>query len=97
MLKVSISADSASAWLRSHVVLFVLASLPVVWCVCLPAMSSAASASTVESESVSDVTERGATLEARIDPGGFETTYAFWVGHDVCSSEVGMKNNAMSK
>ena len=88
MLKIAISAYSASAWIRGHVVLFALALLPVLWCVCLPAVSSAASAPTVESESVSDVTERGATLEARIDPGGFETTYAFWVGHDVCSSEV---------
>ncbi|HEX4114677.1 MAG TPA: hypothetical protein VHY18_02250 [Solirubrobacteraceae bacterium] len=51
-------------------------------------MSSAASAPTVESESVSGLTEHGATLEARINPGGFETTYAFWVGHDVCSPEV---------
>jgi len=43
---------------------------------------------TIVSESVSGVGEHDATLEAQIDTGGLETTYAFWLGHEVCASPL---------
>lgn len=39
---------------------------------------------TIESESVSDVTGTGATLEAQIDPDGRETTYVFYLEAPSC-------------
>jgi hypothetical protein len=39
----------------------------------------ASSAPTIESESVSGLTEHDATLEAQINPGGLETTYKFQI------------------
>jgi hypothetical protein len=42
----------------------------------------------IAGESVSGVGEHGATLEATIDPDGLETTYAFWLGREVCTSPV---------
>jgi hypothetical protein len=50
----------------------------------LPAASLASSAPTIDSESVSHVTEHGATLEAQINPDGLETAYSFWVEYEVC-------------
>jgi hypothetical protein len=50
----------------------------------LPVASLASSAPIIESESVSHVTEHGATLEAQINPDGIETTYSFWVEYEVC-------------
>jgi hypothetical protein len=50
----------------------------------MPAASLASSPPTIESESVSHVTEHGATLEAQIKPDGLETIYAFWTEHEVC-------------
>jgi hypothetical protein len=43
----------------------------------------AAAPPTIEGESVSNVTEHEATLEARIDPEGLETTYEIWVAEQV--------------
>jgi hypothetical protein len=42
-----------------------------------PALALASSPPTIESESVSNITSTDATLEARINPGGLETTYQF--------------------
>jgi hypothetical protein len=44
----------------------------------------------IASESVTSITEHSATLEVQIDTGGLETTYAFWLGHEVCASPVGV-------
>jgi hypothetical protein len=43
---------------------------------------------TIVSESASSIAEHGTTLEATIDPEGLETTYAFWLGHEVCTVPV---------
>jgi hypothetical protein len=40
----------------------------------------------IESESVSDVTATGATLEAQINPGGLETEYEFWLAFANCQN-----------
>jgi hypothetical protein len=37
---------------------------------------------------VSALTVEGTTLEAGIDAGGLEASYAFWVGHEVCGGAV---------
>lgn len=50
--------------------------------------SAAGGEPTIVSESVSGVGEHDATLEAQIDTGGLETTYAFWLGHEVCASPL---------
>ena len=46
----------------------------------------AASSPSIESESVSHVTQTGATLEAQIDPNGLETNYEFWLQYAVCQN-----------
>jgi hypothetical protein len=63
-----------------------VAVLAMVACACLPASALAGGMPLFEGESVSGVGEHGATLEATIDPDGLETTYAFWLGREVCSS-----------
>jgi hypothetical protein len=48
-----------------------------------------ASAPSVEGESVSNITPTDATLEAKINPEGLETTYEVWVGALPCVVEEG--------
>jgi hypothetical protein len=43
---------------------------------------------TIVSESASSITEHGATLEAQVNTGGLETTYAFWLGQQRCAQPV---------
>ncbi len=40
----------------------------------------------IESESVSNVTSRGATIAAKIDPNGLATEYQFWLMYPVCQN-----------
>ncbi len=48
-----------------------------------------ARAPTVEGESASNITPTDATLEAKINPEGLETTYEVWVGALPCVEEFG--------
>ncbi len=59
-----------------------VAALAAMTCLAwgLPASAQAASAPSIESESVSHITPTDATLEAQINPDGLETTYEVWVG-----------------
>lgn len=51
------------------------------------AQASAASPPSIESVSVSGITEHDATLEAQINPNGLETTYEFHLASPACQSE----------
>lgn len=53
---------------------------------CLPAAALASSAPVIESESVSNLTEHGATLEAQISAEGLETTYELWLDYRDCQN-----------
>jgi len=49
-----------------------------------PGSALASSSPSIDSVSVSDITERDATLEAEVNPEGLETTYEFWLEYNVC-------------
>lgn len=55
----------------------------------MPVPANAAAAPVVNSESVSHISEHGATLEAQIDPNGLETKYEFWLQYNSCQSSPG--------
>jgi hypothetical protein len=52
------------------------------------ALAAGGEAPSIEGLSATTITEHGATLEATIDPEGLATTYAFWLGHEVCRAPV---------
>jgi hypothetical protein len=54
-----------------------------------PASAQAASAPSIESESVSNLTSTDATLEAQINPGGLETSYEFRLETPECQMMAG--------
>jgi len=73
-------------WLARGI-LALLATMGVVLAVAtLPAAALAAGLPVIESLSASHFTQNDATLEAQINPGGFETTYEFHVTSPVCQS-----------
>jgi hypothetical protein len=82
----SITGKLTGFWsLRAHGVAVIaapfVALLAVLAFSAAPALASAPPL--IEDESVSNVTEHDATLEARIDPEGLETTYEIWVAEQV--------------
>lgn len=61
--------------------------IALVALVTMPASSAAAGPPSIESESVAHVTASQATLQARINPGGLETSYEFWLEFANCQNE----------
>jgi hypothetical protein len=50
----------------------------------------AGEAPSIDGESVVGITEHGATLGAKINPNGLETTYEFWLDYAVCQKPEGV-------
>jgi hypothetical protein len=71
------NARGTQVW-RSFTLAPLLACLAVLAFLTTPALA-AVGAPTIEGESVSNVTEHDATLEAQIDPEGLETAYEFQI------------------
>ncbi len=71
---------------RASKIRLVLVSLLALAALSLSPATALAAPSTVESESVSNVTATDATLEAQIDPGGLQTEYRFRVLAAPCNA-----------
>jgi hypothetical protein len=73
--------------IRSRTWLGLLAALGAGLCLAfLAPVALASSAPVIESASVSNVTEHGASLEAQINAEGLETTYEMWLDYRDCQN-----------
>lgn len=84
----SVIMDSGSSRQRdSRRIARLIVSLVMSVSACgLLAVSAQAAAPTIEGVSAKSRTSKEATLEATINPGGFETSYEFWVENAVCQN-----------